>query len=106
MRGTLTLTFATTVAIGMLALAVGAVTVTSALQTAQAEKGCAPYGALVSHEARTTDSNNPDDTRKGFGDEVTPYAQQEGSFGQQYREAGNKPTATCGQSDEVHGNAK
>src|SRR5688500_15967448 len=100
MRRTLTLTFATTLAIGILALAVGAVTVTSNMQIAQAEKDCTPYGALVSHEART-DSGRPEDTRNGFGDEVTAAnAEANPNFGQDFRQPGQRPSgsSTCGNS--------
>jgi hypothetical protein len=96
MRGTLTLTFATTVAIGMLALGVGALTVTSNLQTVQAANpNCAPYGQLVSEEARR------DNARPGYGEEVAPLAQADGSFGQNFRQPGERPSfsSTCGNSN-------
>jgi hypothetical protein len=93
MRKTLTLALT----IGVLALAVGAVTVmTSNLQTAQAEpRNCAPYGQLVSTEARR------DNARPGFGEEVSPLAQADGSFGQQFRDPGSRPSgsSTCGNSN-------
>lgn len=89
-------TLATTVAIGILALGVGAVTVTSNLQTAQAEpKNCVPYGQLVSSEAQNP-NNEP-----GYGDEIVPLAQEDGSFGQEYRQPGERPPgqSTCGNSN-------
>jgi hypothetical protein len=100
MKRTLTLTFA----IGVLALAVGAVTVTNNLQTAQAQKDCIPYGRIVSNEARTTDETNAADTGPGFGDEVAPFT--EGGL-QDIREPGSRntnPRSNCGQSNEPHGN--
>jgi hypothetical protein len=102
MRGTLTLTFATTVAIGMLALGVGALTVTSNMQMAQAANpNCTPYGSIVSNEART----GPPGDKPGFGDEVSPLAQGDGL--QDIREPGNRntnPRSDCGQSNVQHGN--
>jgi hypothetical protein len=88
MRKTLRLTLT----IGVLALAVGAVTVTSDLQIAQAENpSCTPYGAFVSEETRR------DNARPGFGEEVSPLAKADGSFGQQFRDPGSRPSdsSTC-----------
>jgi hypothetical protein len=100
---TLTSALGTTVAIGVLVLAVGAVAVTSNLQTAQAEpKNCTPYGQLVSREARTTDQTNLDDTGPGFGDEVTGiHDEADPNFGQDFRQPGQRPatSSTCGNSN-------
>jgi hypothetical protein len=85
-------TLATTVAIGILALGVGAVTVTSNLQTAQAEKGCTSQGEVIRSEAQNP-NNEP-----GYGDEVSPLAQA-GDVSD-FRAAGSKhPSVNCGNSN-------
>ena len=93
--------------VGLLAITVIAATTINSLPLTKA----APYGKLVSSEARDSDGND----RKGFGDEVSPLARDQtdpspdGQNGlKEFRESGvparNFDGDGPGQSDEDHGN--
>jgi hypothetical protein len=100
--------------VGLLALAVISAATINSLPVAKA--GCddnckdEAYGDLVSSEAQNDDPLNPDDTRKGFGDEVSPLAKDKESAHpgmKEFRESGVNARggdSAPGKSGEAHGN--
>jgi hypothetical protein len=96
------LKFAVISVIGLLTLTVISAATINSLPLAKA----APYGKLISSEAKTDSSTDSNDVRKGYGDEVSPLAKN-GGMGE-LRESGvparNFDGDGPGQSDEDHGN--